>query len=95
MKYLLLTILGLAIFFSSCEKEEDTACYIFTTTVYQDIIGFPDNPDFPKTTENEMEECDITEDEAKQITSEFVISNVDTIGGFIFISESTCTYRRK
>jgi hypothetical protein len=45
---------------SCCQKEDVNHCNISTIKAYQDIIGFPDNPDFPKKSKKEEEDCEIT-----------------------------------
>lgn len=84
----------LILFFTSCEKEEDKGCYIFTVTTFTDVLP-PPQPGYPKTTVHEDQECDITEEEAKEINGFYELHSIDTIGGFIFIASTSSTFRKK
>lgn len=81
-------------FTTSCKKEDDTACYHFTVKSVTDII--PDNDStYPRTNYDEFDECEIDEEEARQIQSSFTLSNNDTLQGILFLNELSCTYYKK
>jgi hypothetical protein len=87
------TIFILALFFSSCEKEPQTFCWIFTTV--QTTTVTPSTPGYPQKVNSTTEQCGITEDEAKDVCNKIKSTTQSSTGGVTVKITTTCTYKKK